>query len=162
MRPLLRWEMARNDVTRSFDCRFATHCSHRWRGYYHPMNRGSVIVSAKLAISLLSASLVQWSVPAQASTVTTEKAACDVTKARVAARDHFPVSAIAFCDVVVPEAQPKGFYVLGLHGKRNDCGDKVCGSTLMGWFAVQKATGQVFEWDMVEDALGQPVKAPHK
>jgi hypothetical protein len=121
------------------------------------MSRSSVILSGKL-VALFTASLFQWSAPAGAATVTTEKAACDLTKARVAARGHFPVLAIAFCDVIVPEAQPKGFYVLGLHGKRDDCGGDVCSSTLMGWFAVQKSTGQVFEWDMVEDKLGQRVK----
>jgi len=28
----------------------------------------------------------------------------------------------------------------------------------MGWFAVQKATGRVFEWDVAEQKLGLPVK----
>lgn len=116
------------------------------------------MISARVVASLFAASLIQWSAPARAVRVTTEKTACDLTKARVAARGHFPKSAIAFCDVIVPEAQPKGFYVLGLHGKRDDCGDEVCGSTLMGWFAVQKATGQVFEWDINEDRPGKRVK----
>jgi hypothetical protein len=126
------------------------------------MNRGWVIASAKLIASLF-ASLIQWSAPAVAATVTTEKAACHVAKARVAVRGHFPVSAIAFCDFIVSDAQPKGFYVLGLHGKRDDCGGEVCGSTLMGWFAVQKATGRVFEWDFTDfpGKLGEPVKADH-
>jgi len=122
---------------------------------------GSILVSAKLVASLFPASLLQWSAPARAASVTTEKAACDLTKARVAAHGHLPISAIAFCDILVPEAQPKGFYVLGLHGKRDDCGGDICGSTLMGWFAVQKATGEVFEWDMVDEKLGQQVHDQH-
>ena len=121
------------------------------------MNRGHVVASATLLGSLFATALV-WSGPAGAAKVNTEEAACDLTKARVAARDHYPVSAIAFCDFLVARAQPKGFYVLGLHGKRDDCGGDVCGSTLVGWFAVQEATGQVFEWDMVEDKIGAPVK----
>jgi hypothetical protein len=28
----------------------------------------------------------------------------------------------------------------------------------MGWFAVQKATGRVFEWDVAELRLGPPVR----
>lgn len=116
------------------------------------------MISAKVVASLFAASLIQWSTSASAVEVTTEKAACSLTKARVAARGHFPISAIAFCDFIVPEAQPKGFYVLGLHGKRDDCGGDICGSTLMGWFAVQKATGQVFEWDINEDRPGKRVK----
>jgi hypothetical protein len=117
------------------------------------MNQGRVTASALL----LAASLFQSPAPAVAAPATTEEAACGLTKARVAARGHFPVSAIAFCDVTVSDSRPKGYYILGLHGKRDDCGGDVCGSTLMGWFAVQKATGQVFEWDMVEDKLGPPV-----
>jgi hypothetical protein len=118
------------------------------------MNQGRVIASA----SLLAASLLQ-SPPVVAAPANREEATCNLTKARVAARGHFPVSAITFCDVTVSDRRPQGFYVLGLHGKRDDCGADVCGSTLMGWFAVEKATGRVFEWDMVEDRLGQPVKA---
>ena len=122
-----------------------------------------MISSANLVASLFAASLLQQAAPAGAATVTSEKAACDVTKARVAARGHFPVSAIAFCDLIVPEEQPKGLYVLGLHGKRDDCGGEVCGSTLMGWFAVQKATGRVFEWDFTDfpGKLGEPVRVHH-
>ena len=122
------------------------------------MNPRNVLVRTKAVASLVAASLLQWSGPASAAPLNTEKAACDQSKARVAARGHFPVSAIAFCDFIVPEAQPKGLYVLGLHSKRDDCGSDVCGSTLMGWFAVQKATGQVFEWDVAEDTLGQRVE----
>ena len=117
-------------------------------------------MSAKLAAaSLFALSMLQWSAPLGAAQVTTEKAACERTKARVAERGHFPVSVIAFCDVIIPEAQPRGFYVLGLHGKRDDCGGDVCGSTLMGWFAVQRATGEVFEWDINEDKPKARVRA---
>lgn len=113
---------------------------------------------AKVVASLIAASLLQCPAPASATPVNTEKAACALSKASVAARGHFPVSAIAFCDFIVAEAQPKGLYVLGLHGKGDNCGADVCGSTLMGWFAVQKATGNVFEWDMAEGRLGQRVE----
>ena len=123
------------------------------------MSQGRATVSAKLAAaSLFAVSSLQSSAPVGAAPVTTEKAACDRTKASVAARDHFPESAIAFCDVIIPEAQPKGFYVLGLHGVRNDCAD-ICGSTLMGWFAVQRSSGEVFEWDINEGKPGALVKA---
>lgn len=27
-------------------------------------------------------------------------------------------------------------------------------STLLGWFAVERATGRVFDWDVVDDRLG--------
>lgn len=122
------------------------------------MKQGRVIASATVATSLLAASLLQSPAPATAAPTTSEKAACDLTKARVAERGHFPVSAIAFCDITVSDSRPKGFYVLALHSTRK-C-DGIC-STHMGWFAVEKATGRVFEWDMVEDKLGQQVKVRH-
>jgi len=62
---------------------------------------------------------------------------------------------IALCDIVVEEAQPEEFYVLALHSRRTDC-DGIC-STHMGWFAIQKATGRVFEWDIEKSELGLPV-----
>lgn len=41
---------------------------------------------------------------------------------------------------------------------RADCSEELCGSTNMGWFAVQKATGDVFEVDDVADwTLGRHV-----
>ena len=79
--------------------------------------------------------------PLRTAQVRTEKTACARTKRVIARRGHFPISAIAFCDFIVPEERPKGYYVLGLHGMRDDCGGDVCGSTLMGWFAVKKSTG---------------------
>lgn len=116
------------------------------------MNRGRVIISASLL------AVMQSTAPAVAVPAATEEAACNLTKISVAERGRFPTSSIAFCDVIVPEEQPEGFYVLGVHGKREDCGDDICGSTLMGWFAVQKATGRVFEWDVADWKTGSPVK----
>ena len=107
------------------------------------------------SVWLLAASLLQSPAPAAAAPVTTDEAACDLTKTRVAERDHFPVSVVAFCDVAVSDRESKDYYVLALHSARKCEG--IC-STHMGWYAVEKATGQVFEWDMVEDKLGQPVQ----
>ncbi|GAA4751660.1 hypothetical protein GCM10023264_18000 [Sphingomonas daechungensis] len=123
------------------------------------MNQGRVITLAVL----LAAGVLPSTAPAGAAPVTSEKVACDVAKARVAARGHFPVSAIAFCDFITSEEQSKDLYVLGLHGKRDDCGDDVCGSTLMGWFAVEKSTGLVFEWDFTDfpGKLGAAVTTHH-
>jgi hypothetical protein len=89
--------------------------------------------------------------PTRTSPVRSEKAACLSAKRVIAGKGRFPVSAIAFCDFVVPERRPRGYYVLGLHSKRDDCGpDGICGSTLMGWFAIEKSTGRVFEFDLEE------------
>ena len=88
----------------------------------------------------------------------TAKAACRTVKVRVSASGHFPISVIAFCDILAEPDSPKGYYVLALHSRRDDCGGDICGSTHMGWFAVQKATGRVFEWDGVEEKVGRLVK----
>lgn len=90
-----------------------------------------------------------------AAAVKTAKAACDVVKAKVSASGHFPISVIAFCDMIVESESPKAYYVLALHSTRQCEG--IC-STNMGWFAVQKATGRVFEWDVAEEKLGPSVK----
>lgn len=87
--------------------------------------------------------------------VKTPEVACDVVKARVSASRHFPTSAIAFCDSVSADSSPKNLYLLALHSKR-EC-EGIC-STNIGWFAVQKTTGRVFEWDVAEWKLGSPVK----
>lgn len=119
------------------------------------MNLGKVTVLSKAAAALLIVSLLQWPAPVEPAPVTTEKAACDVTKASIAARGHFPVSAIAFCDMVAADSSPRDYYILALHSTRKCEG--IC-STNMGWFAVEKGTGGVFEWDMAEEKLGAPVK----
>lgn len=87
--------------------------------------------------------------------VKTAKIACDVVKAQVSASRHFPVSAVAFCDILPEGSSAKAYYVLALHSRRQCQG--IC-STNMGWFAVQKSTGRVFEWDDAEEKLGPPVK----
>lgn len=90
-----------------------------------------------------------------AGAVRTEKAACNRIKGYVSAVEHFPASAIAFCDIIGAADSPTGFYVMALHSKRQ-C-DGIC-STNMGWFAVEKRTGRVFNWDTADMKLGLPVK----
>lgn len=87
--------------------------------------------------------------------VATAEAACAVVKARVSADRHISTSAIAFCDTISADRSPRDLYVLALRSKR-EC-DGIC-SNNMGWFAVQKTTGRVFEWDVAEWKLGSPVK----
>jgi len=93
---------------------------------------------------------VQGNVP-----VTTAEAACNAVKASVASSRHIPTSAISFCDTISADSSPQDLYVLALHSKR-DC-DDIC-STNMGWFAIQKTTGRVFEWNVAEWKPGSPVK----
>ena len=89
----------------------------------------------------------------QASWATTEpvssaEAACALATARVTAQSSLPTSYVAFCDHIAEADSPPGYYVMALRAR---CSDELCGSTNMGWFAVQKTTGEVFEVDDVTD-----------
>ena len=114
------------------------------------MTLGRAITCAKLVAFVLTTIALSAS-PAVATPVKTEKAACALVKASVSASRHFPISTIAFCDMAT---NPRGYYVLALHSSRR-C-DGFC-STNMGWFAVRKATGRVYEWNVADDNLGQTI-----
>ena len=82
------------------------------------------------------------------------EAACAVATDRVTAEKGLPVSHVAFCDNIPEKSGRPGYYIMAL---RAHCREELCGSTLMGWFAVQKATGEVFEVDVTDWSLGRPV-----
>ncbi|OHB30102.1 MAG: hypothetical protein A2790_05010 [Phenylobacterium sp. RIFCSPHIGHO2_01_FULL_69_31] len=88
--------------------------------------------------------------------VRNSRAACERIKAAVANQDGFDAREIAFCDVVGRQDSPRGYYVLALHGFRPDCGG-IC-STNAGWYAIETASGRVYEWDVAESALGKAVE----
>lgn len=113
------------------------------------------MASMRMAAALLVASGLPPA-PANAEPVQTRSAACIRVKARFAELNHVPISTIAFCDIMAAADSPRGYYVLALHSNRV-C-DGIC-STNMGWFAVHRATGRVFEWDVAEDRLGPPIRA---
>jgi hypothetical protein len=120
------------------------------------MARYEVTASTAVAVSLLAAIALSWAVPATAAPVKAEGEACAAVKARVSARGHFQIFEGTFCDVIPAAHGPNGYYILALHGPpRPDCG-AIC-STSMGWFAVQKATGRVFEWNVAEWNLGRAI-----
>ena len=83
------------------------------------------------------------------------EAACVVATARVTAQNGLSTSHVSFCDHIAEADSPAGYYVMAL---RAHCREEICGSTNMGWFAVQKATGTAFEVDDVTDwKLGRRV-----
>ena len=85
--------------------------------------------------------------------VTDADRACAAAKASLARRSNVAESVIVFCDVIPADSGPGEYFVMTLHSNRQ-C-DGIC-STNMGWFAVRKATGEVFEWDVADWKLGQP------
>jgi hypothetical protein len=82
--------------------------------------------------------------------VATAEAACTVATARVTAERDLPTAHVAICDPVSEADRSDGYYLLGL---RAHCREELCGSTLMGWFAVEKTTGAVFEWDVAKERI---------
>lgn len=83
------------------------------------------------------------------------ESACVAATARVTTERSLPVSHVAACDPNAEVAELPGYYVLAL---RAYCREDLCGSTNMGWFAVQKTTGEVFEINDVGDwTLGRRV-----
>jgi hypothetical protein len=86
-----------------------------------------------------------------------EQAACSVATTRVTAERRLSADHVAFCDHARSPDVPPGYYVLALRGHCRQ--PEGCGSTNMGWFAVHKQNGQVFEWDVAESKLRQRVRA---
>jgi hypothetical protein len=116
----------------------------------------TVTALTNMAGSFFGLGLLPSTAPLDAAPVRTAKAACERVKTRVSSVEHFPVSIVAFCDTLRAADSPKGFYVLALHSNRH-C-DGIC-STNMGWFAVEKRTGRVLEWDVAEMKLGRPIQS---
>ncbi|MGH7028548.1 MAG: hypothetical protein ACREEF_14565 [Brevundimonas sp.] len=93
--------------------------------------------------------------PSEYAPVRNAEDACATATARVTAQRGLPISHVAYCDQITEADAPSGYYVLAL---RAQCSEDLCGSTNMGWFAVQKATADVFKVDDVADwKLGRRV-----
>lgn len=86
--------------------------------------------------------------------VTSPQAACALATERVTAQRGLPTSYVADCDDIPETYAPDGYYVLAL---RAYCKEALCGGTNMGWFAVRKADGEVFQWGVAEDTIGPRV-----
>ena len=108
----------------------------------------------RLASTIALVALPQASC-ATSQSVGSAEAACVVATARVTAQNGLPISHVSFCDHIAEADNPAGYYVMALHAH---CSEEICGSTNMGWFAVKKATGKVFEVEDVTDwKLGRRV-----
>ena len=112
-------------------------------------------MSVGLAL-LLAASLWQQPDAAQGVRVATAEAACARVKAFFTQERQVPDGVIGYCDPIDAADSPDGFYVLGLRSTR-EC-DYIC-SNLMGWFAVERTTGRIFDWDDAEWRAGEPIDA---
>jgi len=78
-----------------------------------------------------------------------EDDACDLVKQFAAKLDGLPKSGPPMgwdCDF--SSNRNPTLYVISLHSRRDDDG-----SSLMGWYAVRKKTGEVGEFDVVEEKM---------
>lgn len=107
----------------------------------------------RLALPIAVASLTLAGC-AKPEPVGSAEAACAVASARVTAERGLPVSHVAMCEHITEEDGRPGYYIMAL---RAHCREKLCGSTLMGWFAVREATGDVFEVDVTDWRIGRRV-----
>jgi hypothetical protein len=110
--------------------------------------------AATMTGALLAANMALWPAAVQAAPVRSAEAACALAKARVSAQRRFPVSRILSCETLRAADSPRGFYILALYGW---CREDICGSTNMGWFAVQKRTGRLFEWNVGEQKVASRI-----
>jgi hypothetical protein len=111
-------------------------------------------ISRAAMACIASGAALRLAPSAHAAPVRTGGAACAVATVRVARSLHRPLSRIPFCETLRAVDSPRGFYIVGLRGR---CREEICGSTLIGWYAVQKRTGRVFAWDVGESRAGPPV-----
>lgn len=105
-------------------------------------------VFSGVCLALLALSLTGCSRP---QTVTSEQAACALATAKITVLRGLPATHVARCEPMSGDAE---HYALVLYAH---CREELCGSTSMGWFAVRKATGEVFEWDVSNEKAGAPV-----
>lgn len=68
-------------------------------------------------------------------------------------RGDYPAQQASGC-FEVTEQDPPGFYVTRLNAV---CQQEICGSVLLGWYAVEAKTGRVFEWDMGALEMGPEI-----
>lgn len=80
--------------------------------------------------------------------------ACTLATDRVTAHRGLPVSHVVDCEANADADGLSGYYILALLAA---CHEEICGSTSMGWFAVSKATGEVFDWNVADWKLGRPI-----
>ena len=84
--------------------------------------------------------------------------ACASIKAALVESGRFQTSQIADCDGIIDSSNPRGFRIMRVNGY---CREEICGSVLMGWYAVEVSSSRVYVIDDVADwTLGKEVTPP--
>jgi hypothetical protein len=101
---------------------------------------------------LLVPALLSCGRPANDRLASSDEEVCELITAAVVAQGEYRKPQVAGCDAL--SEKPGGYLITRLNGH---CREPVCGSVLLGWYAVQQETGRIFEWNMGEDAVGREI-----
>lgn len=77
---------------------------------------------------------------------------CETVIDAVSKHGLYQRSQIAGCEIV--ESASQGHRILRLNAH---CREDVCGSVLLGWYAVEIQTGRVVDWNIAESTAGEEV-----
>jgi hypothetical protein len=106
-----------------------------------------------LPLILLAFNAASCGRPVNAASVSSDDEMCELAKDAVSAEGLYDKTIMAGCDGGVSE-EMSDYYILRLN---SHCQEDVCGSVLLGWYAVEKDTGRVFVWNVADWSLGDEV-----
>ena len=110
---------------------------------------------AKINLALFGAAgLVSCAPVAAATAVSSDDQACERVMSILAANKTYRPEQMASCDGGEDDNNP-GYYVLRVNAYCRD--PQGCGSVLLGWYAVEAATGAVHDMDAAEWSVGQRI-----
>lgn len=108
-----------------------------------------------LAPILLAPILANCGRTEDAQSIASDDRVCELVKRAVAKRGDYREAQIAGCDRSAPNEDFKGYAVVRLNAY---CREEICGSVLLGWYAVQLGSGRVFEWNVADWQLGPEIR----
>jgi hypothetical protein len=107
-----------------------------------------------LAPILLAPILANCGGAEDAQSTASDDRVCALVKNAVVARGQYQEAHIAGCDGSAPNEDLNGYAVVRLNAY---CREEICGSVLLGWYAVQLGSGRVFEWNVADWQLGPEI-----
>ena len=107
-------------------------------------------------VAILAMTASACAVKQAEGSVSSSDEACELVAKAVIARGDYRAEQIAGCngDLQDDDDSRAGYYILRLNAH---CREDICGSVLLGWYAIEQSTGRVYEWDVAEWRLGEEV-----
>ena len=116
-----------------------------------------------IRLMVLVAMLIAGSAQAAQNAPLSSQRACKLLLERMGVHDGVPSAKLKKtwrCDITEDsDNEHTDWWVIGLRSFRKCAGWWEC-SNLRGWFAVNRNTGEIREWDVGEDAVGGPIGSP--